>query len=393
MRLPKIFLIKEVKRHLRAGHPWVYTDALRVPANTPAGLVALCEPGPKARFLAYGLYQPNSPLAFRALSLQEGLLPDAALIQTRIESALSLRKTFINLQKTNAFRLLHGEGDFLPGLLCDLYHNVAVIKYDSAAAKALYDPVVVSSFLVERLHLSCVYERFYERAEGQPKGALRLGALPQGELVVKEEEILFGVDVQDGQKTGFFLDQRENRRLVRSLASQRTVLNCFSYTGGFSVAAALGGSLQTTSVDLAAPILEAAKKNFSRNGLDPSLHRFVAEDAFSFLRREAQQNQSYGLVILDPPSFAPNEKAREKALSAYQELNLLGLRVLAEGGVLCTASCSSHITEEDLVGALRDAAKEAKRPVRLVMRRGAGPDHPVPPAFSEGNYLKFLVAI
>jgi 23S rRNA (cytosine1962-C5)-methyltransferase len=391
--LPKIFLIKELQRHLRAGHPWVFSDAVRVPPKTQSGVVVLCEPGPKAKFIAYGLYQAESALAFRVLSLQESVLPDAALIERRLLSARLLRKQFIDPATTNAYRLLHGEGDLLPGVICDIYGEVAVLKYDNAAARAFYDETLVSSF--QRAFLggvSALYERFYERQDNQEKGALRFGSLPPEEIEIVEHHMRLGVDVQLGQKTGFFLDQRENRHLVRSLGKGRRVLNCFSYTGGFSVAAALGGATQTTSVDISAPVIEAAKKNFTRNNLDASAHRFYAEDAFTFLRREAQTNQKYELVILDPPSFAPNEKSKPQALGAYKELNQLGLKVLAEGGFLCTASCSSHLKEDEFLSIVRDAASQERRLLRVVSRQGAGPDHPVPPAFTEGTYLKFIVA-
>jgi 23S rRNA (cytosine1962-C5)-methyltransferase len=386
---PKIFLIKPLHRHLRAGHPWVFADAVRVPPKTQTGLVTLCEPGPKAKFIAHGLYQSDSALSFRVLSLRESDPLDAPWLQQRFQSALALRRLWID-SHTNAFRLLNGEGDLLPGVICDVYASVAVIKYDNEAAKAFYDAALLY-FLRERTPgIATIYERFYEKQDNA-KGELRWGAPPSTETEIIEHNMKLGVDVQLGQKTGLFLDQRENRRLVRSLAADRTVLNCFSYTGGFSVAAALGGASQVTSVDIAAPVIEAAKHNFSLNQLDVSKHRFIAEDAFAFLRREAQQQKKYQLVILDPPSFAPNERSKEQALKAYQELNVLGLNVLADGGVLCSASCSSHIKEDELIAAIRDAASQERRQLRILYKRGAGPDHPVPPAFTEGNYLKFIV--
>jgi 23S rRNA (cytosine1962-C5)-methyltransferase len=392
MLAPKIFLIKELQRHLRAGHPWVFSDAVRVPPKTSAGVVTLCEPGPKARFVAYGLYQAESALAFRVLSLQESMIPDEAMIERRLQSARSLRQHLIDPTETNAYRLIHGEGDLLPGVICDIYGEVAVLKYDSAVARAFYDQTLVRWFERGLLGgVAALYERFYERQELE-KGALRGGTLPPEEVEVMEHHMKLGVDVRLGQKTGFFLDQRENRRLVRSLAKGRRVLNCFSYTGGFSVAAALGGATQTTSVDISAPVIEAAKKNFTRNNLDANAHQFYAEDAFAFLRRAAQTHQKYQLVILDPPSFAPNEKSKPQALAAYRELNQLGLRVLAEDGFLCTASCSSHLKEDEFLAVVRDAAAQERRLLRVLFKRGAGPDHPVPPAFTEGSYLKFILA-
>lgn len=389
---PKVFLTKDLRGVLRGGHPWIFADALRIPAGVGRGLVDLWEGGKGGRFVARGMLEPSSPLAFRALSLDPEEPCDAAWVQRQVQRAAEHRRALLDLSRTDAFRLLHGEGDFLPGVVCDWYAGVAVIKYDCEAARALYDAALVPMLLSGAAWTPArsVYERAMKHSDagGQERG----GEPVPDELEICEHGLRLAVDVKRGQKTGFFLDQRENRALVRRLAAGRRVLNCCSYTGGFTVAAAAGGAGSTTSVDLAEPAARAVLDNLARNQLAGPQHRAICADAFAFLAEEERAGAVYDLVILDPPSFAPSEKARPKALAAYRDLNRLGLAVLAEGGILCTASCSSHMTEDDLVAVLRDAAQRQKRALRLIERRGAGADHPVPPGFPEGRYLKFLVA-
>jgi 23S rRNA (cytosine1962-C5)-methyltransferase len=391
-RTPKVFLTRELRGAIRGGHPWVFADALRAPAATPAGLVSLWEGGKGGRFVAHGLYEPGSPLAFRALSLDPDERPGPDLVKNRVQGAAEHRRALLDLSQTNAFRLLHGEGDFLPGVVCDLYAGFAVLKYDCEAARLAYDAALVP-FLMEGgagVVLRGVYERAMKGSE--TGGATRAGEAPPEEVEILERGLRIGVDVIRGQKTGFFLDQRDNRALVESLSGGKRVLNCCSYTGGFTLAAARGGALATVSVDLAPAAVRAVGENLRRNQLDGAQHQAVCADAFVYLSEAVQAGERFDLIVLDPPSFAPSEKARPRALAAYRELNQLGLSALASGGILCSASCSSHITEEDLVGVLREAASKQKRPLRLVERRGAGADHPVLPGFPEGRYLKFLVA-
>jgi 23S rRNA (cytosine1962-C5)-methyltransferase len=199
------------------------------------------------------------------------------------------------------------------------------------------------------------------------------------------------VDVRRGQKTGMFLDQRENRRLIRQVARGRETLNLFSYTGGFSLAAALGGAPRVTSVDLARNAVDAARDNFVANDLDPGAHAFVAADAFAFLDDTA--GTTYDLVVVDPPSFAPNHKSVRAAEAAYARLNASALRQVRPGGLLAAASCSSHVPMDMFLKILGESARQARRPLRLLEVRGEPPDHPTPLHFPEGRYLKFVLAL
>ncbi|MCA9674319.1 MAG: class I SAM-dependent rRNA methyltransferase, partial [Myxococcales bacterium] len=219
-----------------------------------------------------------------------------------------------------------------------------------------------------------------------------LGAVPDGVIEIHEGAARFEVDVRAGQKTGFFLDQRPNRALVAAHAAGATVLNLFAYTGGFSVHAALGGAQRVTSVDLSAPAVAAIGRNLARSGVDPAGHEQVAIDAFAFLEQAAAQGRRWDVVIVDPPSFAPSEQARAKALRAYARLNELALAVVEPQGLLASASCSSHVSEADLLAVLAQASARSGRPLRLRFIGGAGSDHPVLPGFPEGRYLSFLLA-
>ena len=225
------------------------------------------------------------------------------------------------------------------------------------------------------------------------RAAVVLGAAPEGEIEIRENGLRFGVDLLRGQKGGLFLDQRDNRALVRTLAPGRRVLNLFGYTGGFSIYAAAGGARATVTVDAAAPAIAAARRNFERNRLATDGARFVAGDAFAFLERAARDGERFDIVISDPPSFAPSRRALATGLRAYRRLHRLCAAVTAPGGTLCAASCSSHVDRAAFLATVRDGARDAGRRFELVELRGAGADHPVVPQFPEGDYLKFAVGV
>lgn len=381
-------LRKDLSRSLRAGHPWVYRDALEppLPAGLPTGAVVDLRDA-RGAFLARGLYDDASPIAVRVYSRDPAEAVDDALLRRRLAAALALRRAALDLADTDAFRLCHGEGDLLPGVVLDVYARAAVLSFDGAAARTLL-PLLLPEVVAIGREL-CV-RTIYERARERP-AALLEGAPIAGEVPVREHGVRFLCDVVHGQKTGMFLDQRENRLLVRRYAKDRSVWNGFAYTGGFSVQAALGGAARVVSVDLAAAALATARRNFAENGLDPERHGFFAADVFSHLRQAIAARERHGLVILDPPSFAPSEKARAKALGAYQDLFALGMQAIAAGGLLAAASCSSHVDREAFLACLSEAGARVRRPLRILELRGQPADHPSPPAFPEGRYLKFAL--
>jgi len=335
----------------------------------------------------------------------------SALVRARLVAALERRLTFIDRRRTDAFRWVHGEADRLPGVHLDAYARAAAIRFDGEGARAFYlEQHNLGRLVMEvgaRIDLAALVERRRgprggggggtteggaERAEG---AGLLAGTQPAGEVEVREEGLAFGVDLIHGQKGGLFLDQRDNRARVAALARGRRVLNLFGYTGGFSVHAAAGGASATTTVDLSAGAVAAAARNFERNGLSagppPHQNEVVVADAFAFLEAAAARGRRWDLVISDPPSFAPSHKALSAALAAYTRLHRLCAAVIEPGGLLCAASCSSHVDAAAFLATVEQGCGQARRRFAWMESHGAAADHPVADFFPEGRYLKLVL--
>jgi 23S rRNA (cytosine1962-C5)-methyltransferase len=394
MGLVALELQKELGRHLRAGHPWVFSKALaQRPRGLPAGAVVdLTE---KGQFVARGYYDPHSPIAVRVLTREAGESIDEKFWRGRVERALALRRSALDLSATDCFRVLHGESDFLPGVVVDLYAGWAVVKLHSAGLKPFREALVGALRAALGDALRGVFGRAGVAPESEDSdeagGASLWGPEPPERLEVREHGVRFLVDVRRGQKTGFFLDQRDNRAAVRRWGGTERALNCFAYSGGFSVQAALGGAREVVSVDLDADALDLARENFRLNGLDPAAHSFIAGDVTEMLGSERREGRSYGLVVLDPPAFARSQRAVESALQGYAALNRAGAQLVGAQGVLCTASCSARVSQEQFFSAVKEGAFKARVDLQLIEARGQPPDHPVSLQFPEGRYLKFLV--
>jgi 23S rRNA (cytosine1962-C5)-methyltransferase len=392
---PQLRLAKDVAASIRRGHPWVFAAALeRARGEAPPAGAEVDVADARGAFLARGYFDPDGPIAVRVLTRDAAVRVDDALVRARVASACALRVSAraAGGLDGDALRLLHGEADGLPGLVLDAYADNGVLRCDGAAAAAAWEPharAIADACGAAGFPLARVWARTPEGRRGD--GRALLGDAPPVPIVVREAGMQLEVDVVRGQKTGLFLDQRPNRALVGRLAAGARVLNLFAYTGGFSLAAALGGATRVTTVDLARPAIDAARRNFTRSGVDPAPHEFVAADCREFLAGARRESRAWDLVVCDPPSFAPSERARPAALHAYRELNAASLAVVAPGGLLATASCSSHVTEADLRAVVAEAATEVGRDAVVVYAGGAGPDHPVAPAFPEGRYLKFLL--
>lgn len=360
--MQRVKLSKDLTAAIRSGHPWIYRRALRAldPSLRAGDIVAVeldREP------IALGFVDPASPIAVRVLSVDVDARIDAAWRRRCVERACAARES---ISGTNAMRLVHGENDYAPGLVIDRYDDAGVIRYDGAGAEAMWRP--------------------HEAALLAAAGV----CAPDREVIrIEEHGARFDVDIARGQKTGFFLDQRDNRVRVRALAAGRTVLNLFCYTGGFSIHASLGGAQQVTSVDQARPAMAMLAGHVALNELDAGSHELITGDAFRFLEGAAEAGRAWDVVVCDPPSFAPSEKAKPKALRAYRRLNQLAAAVVAPGGALVSASCSSHVTMTEMLGVLAACGRR----LRVVKMCGAGEDHPVAPGFPEGAYLKCLFAL
>ncbi|MEP7137530.1 MAG: class I SAM-dependent rRNA methyltransferase [Chloroflexota bacterium] len=379
------------ERALRQGHPWIFDQSIteQSHAGAPGDLAVIFDE--KRRFLAVGLYDPTSPIRVRILQSRDPAVIDTAWFQKKITVAARLRAP---LEKTNTtgYRLVHGENDGLPGLVIDRYDDTLVLKLYTPAwiphLKYFCDALAQVSpaqHLILRLNRSTEKQTKY--LHGLNDG-MTLTLLTHPSLILfKENGLIFESDPIHGQKTGFFLDQRDNRARVEKLSKGKSVLNVFAYTGGFSVYAARGGAREVVSVDISAPALEAAVRNMEYNKLTVP-HETIAEDAFEVLARMESQKRLFDMVIIDPPMFAQNDKQIDGALSAYRKLTRLGLGVLRKGGTLVQASCSSRVDNDSFFGSIYESAKEAGRKLTEIERTGHALDHPV--RFKEGAYLKCL---
>jgi 23S rRNA (cytosine1962-C5)-methyltransferase len=385
VKRPTWRVTKPLRDRIAAGHPWVYDRALAPPKGLAAGDVVTLvdDQGPIATAIA----DPTSPIRARVLDLSPQAACDGAWARGRAEAAATRRARDPLLVGCTGRRLVHGEGDSCPGLVIDAYLDTAVVVFDGPAASAFWR-ARIDDVLAGLERGGAEIKHVWLKGERRDRSAGEvLRGDPPAEIVMNEDEARFVVDVRFGQKTGFFLDQRDNRRSIRRHAGDATVLNLFSYTGGFSLHAALGGATRVTSVDIAPPAIAAIAKNLELSGLPTDAHERVAADCFEFLTRAAGQKRRWDLVIVDPPSFAPSERAKVAAIRAYERLVRAALAVVEPGGRFVLASCSSHVTEADL---LEMVASLPSPNLRLRQAAGAASDHPVLAAFGEGRYLKFL---
>lgn len=389
----RIAVNDSAKAAIERGHPWVYRDAMkRPPTHLEAGAVVDITDG-SGSFLGRGLWDPSSPIAARIHERDPGKKLDPASFARRLEAAFSLRDRLFWEGDTDAYRLVNGEGDLIAGLVIDRYRDVAVLRIDGASLEPWVEKLLpaLTSQLAARGVLSGALRLSRDRSEKGPKIDPLWGPAIPEKMVVTERGLALEVDLHHGHKTGAFLDHRENLSRVRALARGRLrALNLFSYSGGFSIAAAKGGAASVTSVDTAGPAHASAQRSFRQNGLDPSAHSFVTGDVFAFLDAAFSRGERFDLVISDPPTFAPSERARARALTSYRRLHRACASVLAEGGIFCAASCSSHVTMEDFFSTL-DAASLGRGDLRVLEVCGQPADHPSLPAWPEGRYLKLVI--
>ena len=379
-----VVLKKTLARSIRQGHPWIYKDALTARDTLANG--ALVEVRTRdGRPLARGFWDARSPIAVRVLESGgpgHRFADTQALVAERLRAALERRLAQLDLARTNAFRWVHGEGDLLPGVHADLYADTVVLRFDGDGARAFYEPFEprLREAAESLMPIRAVIDRASRKAGAQPD-----------EREVLENGVRFVVDLAHGQKGGLFIDQRENRIRVAERARGKSVLNLFGYTGGFALHAAVAGARTTDTVDVARPAIEAARRNFQLNQLPLDRARFHVADVFAFLTEAIRRGDRWDIVISDPPSFAPKKDAVPAARQAYQRLHKLASTVTAPGGLLCTSSCSSHFEKDDFLASIDAGALQAGRRWVFEALHGAGFDHPVLPAFPEGDYLKFAI--
>ncbi len=391
--LTKLTIRKGKEARVAGGYPWVFAgEVYRLPPAELDGELVIVEDH-RGRFLGQGLVNSQSNILVRLLSRQRETI-DQAFFEQRLRQAVVFRTRYAGLRggSDDACRLVHAEADGLPGLIVDRYADYLVVQALSLGMSRRL-PMLVE-ILVELLSPRGVYERsdvLVRALEGlEQRSGLLWGALPPDDLIINEGGMRFRVDVVNGQKTGFFLDQRLNRARVRDLAQGR-VLNTFCYTGGFSIAAALGAATEVVSIDISADAVRLGALNAGLNGVS---ERCVWREANAFdaLRELEKSDERFDMVILDPPAFTKNKGSIPGALRGYKEINLRALRLLNPGGVLVTSSCSHHISPAMFTEILASAAGDTRKRVRVIASCGASPDHPVLPSAPETDYLKCLFA-
>jgi 23S rRNA (cytosine1962-C5)-methyltransferase len=371
------------------GHPWIFSGAVARVEGEPSSGDSVEVRSADGAFLARAAYSPRSQIRARIWTRDEHEAVDAAFFGRRVRAAVERRAGF----DAAALRLVHGESDGLPGVVCDRYGAVAVVQLSSAGAERWREAIAAA--IAEASGCAALYERSdleVRALEGlAPRTGWLRGARADPTVEITEGGIRYRVDVARGQKTGFYLDQRANRARVRELARGRAVLNAFCYTGGFSLAALAGGARSVLSIDSSAEALEAARANATLNGCDPSLLEWREADVFAALRALRDERRAFDLIVLDPPKFAPTAQHADRAARAYKDINLLALRLLGPGGLLATFSCSGGVSPELFQKIVAGAAADARAEVECLARLQADADHPVLLSFPEGEYLKGLV--
>jgi len=388
---------KSVKRR----HPWIFSGAVeRVEgrdAGTPASGETVLVKSADGQMLALAAWSPQSQIRARVWSFDLSVSIDKKFFREKVQKAVALRASLPAAGHTNAMRLVHGESDGLPGLVVDRYADVLVAQFLSAGAEHWREAILDA--LAEATSCEAIYERSdaeVRTLEGlESKAGFARGNRQAKRCPIIEHGLNFRVDVEQGQKTGFFLDQRENRAALERLCRGKTVLDTFAYTGAFSVYAARGGASEVTSIDVSRPALRASNENLRLNHAYRSVaavrQHLIEGDVFDVLKRLAAQRARFDVVVLDPPAFAKTRLEVNAAMAAYEGMTKLGLEVLRPGGVLVASSCSSHVSDETFFSAMHRAARAMRRPLEELQRTGHPLDHPV--GFAEGAYLKCLFAV
>lgn len=379
-------------RSVLRRHPWIFAGSVdRLEGRARAGDTVLVMDS-RGKPLARAAWSPESQIRARVWSFDPEQSIDHAFIKRAVAASVARRASHPWLAGQDGVRLIHGESDGLPGVIADRYGAMVVVQLTSAGADKWRDAIVAG--LVQATGCSAVYERSdsdVRKLEGLgPVTGLVYGEMPES-LTIVENGVRMEVDVAGGHKTGFYLDQRENRQLTGRLAAGRDVLNCFCYTGGFSLQALAGGAKSVISIDSSGPALATAARNMALNPqLDASRAEWREDDVFQALRKLKAEDRKFDLIILDPPKFAPSAAHAERAARAYKDINLLGFRLLKPGGILMTYSCSGGIGLEMFQKIIASAASDVGIDARILHRLSAAPDHPVGLAVPEGEYLKGL---
>jgi 23S rRNA (cytosine1962-C5)-methyltransferase len=391
--MAQVILAPGKEHALRRRHPWIFSGAVahlsgRARAGDTVDVVS-----DRGQVLARAAWSPESQIRARVWTFDSHETIDDAFFKRRVATAVARRASLPELRHQQGLRLIHAESDGLPGVIADRYGDTVVLALTSAGAEKWRN--AIAGALLKATGCSRLYERSdsdVRKLEGLNPVTGWLHGEGSTELIIEEHGIQLGIDIAGGHKTGFYLDQRDNRRLLGELSAGRRVLNCFCYTGGFSLQALAGGATQVVSVDSSAPALAQGNANLALNpALDATRAEWRDANVFDELRRLREAEESFDCIVLDPPKFAPSAKHAVQASRAYRDINIQGLRLLAPGGLLMTYSCSGGIGIDLFQKIVAESAVEAGRSARIVRRLQGAADHPVDLAFPEGEYLKGLL--
>ena len=381
------------EKSLKRRHPWIFSGAVEKASGKAGDTVEVRDSSGKV--LALAAYSPSSQIRARVWTFDARQSIGVDFFRDRIQTALALRDALPAAKHSNALRLVNAESDGMPGLVVDRYADVLVAQFLAAGVERWRDPILDA--LMELSGCAAIYERSdaeVRKLEGlEPRVGFARGDRNASRCPIIEHGLNFRVDVEQGQKTGFFLDQRENRQRVRALAAGRAVLDGFSYTGGFSIAALAGGASRVVAIESSKDAVAIARENRAANPLDASKIDFVQADVFKHLRLLRDKGVHFDLIVLDPPKLVPTAAHAKNAARAYKDINLWALKLLAPGGLLATFSCSGGVSAELFQSIVAGAAVDAGAEAKIIERFGAAADHPVALEFPEGDYLKGLLVV
>jgi 23S rRNA (cytosine1962-C5)-methyltransferase len=391
--LNKIILKAGREKSLLRRHPWVFSGAIARTEGTPLQGDTVRVVANDGRFLALAACNPDANISARVWDWHEDTRIDADFFRNRLAQAIGLRRSVFPRSPQEAERLVHGESDGLPGLIVDRYADVLVVQVSSAGCNRWREVIV------DALQETTAPRAIYERSDSDvleleglaPRTGLVKGVLDSSVIEIRENGVRLRVDVAKGHKTGFYLDQRDNRMQVGRMAQGRDVLNCFCYTGGFTVQALVHGASSVASVDSSAEALEHAREHVALNAMPAERCEWIDADVFQCLRKFRDQGRSFDMIILDPPKFAPTAATAERAARGYKDINLLGFKLLRPGGLLATFSCSGGVSADLFRKIVAGAALDASVDAQVINQFHASSDHPISLAFPEGEYLKGLL--
>lgn len=393
--MARVTLKKGREESVIRRHPWIYSGAVHSLHGSPGPGEPVDVYSHDGTWLATATWSPRSQIKLRIWSFDKDRPIERDLLEERIDKSISVRTGLACARQSTAYRIVNSEADLLPGLIVDKYGDHLVCQFLSTGAEYFRETIL--DILEDRLHPRGIYERSDTDARSKEGLAPKKGRVRGGEppklIEIQEHEVRFLVDIREGHKTGFYLDQRDNRLALKDFAAGCEVLNCFSYTGAFGIAACRAGAAQVVNVDTSEAALTLARENALINGIPGESFEAIEADAFACLREFRDRGRTFDLIVLDPPKFAPSASLVPRAARGYKDINLLAFKLLRPGGVLFTFSCSGHVSPALFQKIVSDAALDAGRDALIVKYLGQAPDHPIGISFPEGLYLKGLICM